>query len=74
VQPEGLCQRKIPMTPLGIKAATFQLVGQCLNQLRRVRQHAMYFYKNIFIADVIIKLMAGVNFIYIKNLHSVHHS
>jgi hypothetical protein len=33
VRPVGLCQRKIPMTPSGIKPATFQLVEQCLNQL-----------------------------------------
>ena len=33
VQPEGLCQWKIPMTPSAIKPATFWLVVQCLNQL-----------------------------------------
>jgi hypothetical protein len=35
VQPKRLRQLKIPMTPSEIKPTTFQLVVQCLNQMRR---------------------------------------
>jgi hypothetical protein len=33
VQPEGLSQRKIPTSWMGIEPVTFWLVAQCLNHL-----------------------------------------
>jgi hypothetical protein len=40
VRPEGLFQRKTPMTPSEIEPATFWLVAQCLNELRQLVPHA----------------------------------
>jgi hypothetical protein len=34
VRPEGLRQRKIPVTSMGIEPATFRLLEQCFNRLR----------------------------------------
>jgi hypothetical protein len=39
VWPEGLCQWKTPMTPLGIDPATFWFVGQCLNHCATMSPH-----------------------------------
>ena len=34
MRPEGLSERKTPLTPSGIESATFRLVPQCLKQLQ----------------------------------------
>jgi len=34
VRPEGLCQRKNPVTPSGIEPETFRLLLQCLSEMR----------------------------------------
>jgi hypothetical protein len=52
VQSEGLSQWKISMTPSGIKTTTFQLVVQCLNQLRHHIFPIWWLYKQYNLALV----------------------
>ena len=43
LRPEGLCQRKVPITPIWSRTPTFRLVAQCLIQLRhRVTPSSLY--------------------------------
>ena len=59
VQPEGLVQRKLPITPSGIKPASFQLLAQYLKHLcspvpSLLRQHTEHF-------DVAVKFWTRIS-------------
>jgi len=41
-RPEWLCQWKVPVMSSGIERAAFQLVAQCLNQLRHPKRDVEY--------------------------------
>ena len=58
---EGIHQKKIPLTPLGIEPVTFWLVAQYLNQL--------WHHVHIFLPSVRQKQMEG-NMLVIKTLNS----
>jgi len=47
LRPEELCQWKLPVTPPGMKPATFRLVAQCFNQLRYRVPKKIFIYLNI---------------------------
>jgi len=50
---EELCQRRIPMTPLGNEPVTFRLVAQCINELRHRAPYDIYTYTHILVRTTI---------------------
>jgi hypothetical protein len=52
VRPEGLLQRKIPMTPSGIEPATFRLVTQCPICLYVITGNHRKIFMKLYIAKV----------------------
>jgi hypothetical protein len=54
VRQEGLCQWKIPMTPLGVDPATFRFVAQCLNQLLHHKEVTIYICDSWYMLYVLV--------------------
>jgi len=59
VQPEGLCQQKIPLTPSGTETVTFRLLVQSLNQLRLQENNILreYIYGNCYLRGWDVELL-----------------
>jgi hypothetical protein len=60
---EVLSRRKIPMTPSGIKPATFRLVPQCLNQVHH-RVHLKKYFHFVKKANVYVFVLFLSNYFY----------
>jgi len=79
VRPKELCQWKIPITPSGIKPATFWLVMQCLNQLRYHVPQEFYILSLIskawqFFEQTLYLWQLHVNVLLIHNMEIINES
>ena len=68
MRPEGFCQWKISLTPSGIELVTFQLVAQCINQLRHRVAPSITLYGVISNKTVHLHLSSQTTVQWISNL------
>jgi hypothetical protein len=61
MRPEGLCQRKIPMTTLGIELATFRLVSHCFIFCVFGNPESYFCQDSTFSSDADTRISEGVN-------------